>query len=191
MYWDTLHYLPDDILTKVDRATMSVSLEARVPLLDHRIFEFAWRLPLAMKFQQGVTKRPMRAILGKYVPGRLTERPKRGFGVPLADWLRGPLKGWMQDLLAPRRLEAQGMLDPRLYAKAMSDHLSGVRDRRAELWNAIVFQAWADSNGMGGSQAHIDSYDIANAPDHVESGDAVQQLAGPASQQPLPARSVP
>jgi asparagine synthase (glutamine-hydrolysing) len=153
MYWDTLHYLPDDILTKVDRATMSVSLEARVPLLDHRIFEFAWRLPLAMKFEEGVTKRPLRTILDTYVPHELTKRPKRGFAVPLAEWLRGPLRTWMQDLLAPGRLEAQGMLDPKRYATAMSEHLSGVRDRRIELWHALVFQAWVDSYDIVGAQA--------------------------------------
>ncbi len=162
MYWDTLHYLPDDILTKVDRATMSVSLEARVPLLDHRIFEFAWRLPLATKFKEGVTKRPLRAILDNYVPRELTERPKCGFAVPLADWLRGPLCTWMQDLLAPSRLEAQGMLDPQQYSTAMSEHLSGVRDRRGELWHALVFQAWFDSYDIAGAKTRVDSPNIAS-----------------------------
>jgi asparagine synthase (glutamine-hydrolysing) len=157
MYWDTLHYLPDDILTKVDRATMSVGLEARVPLLDPHLFEFAWRLPLAMKFKEGVTKRPLRAILDTYVPRALTERPKRGFAVPLAEWLRGPLRSWMQDLLAPGRLNAQGLLDPQRYATAMSEHLTGVRDRRAELWNALVFQAWANTYDSAGRQAFLTS----------------------------------
>jgi asparagine synthase (glutamine-hydrolysing) len=191
MYWDTLHYLPDDILTKVDRATMSVSLEARVPLLDHHIFEFAWRLPLAMKFQQGVTKRPMRTILEKYVPRRLTERPKRGFGVPLAEWLRGPLRTWMQDLLAPNRLKEQGMLDPQLYTTAMSEHLSGVRDRRAELWHAIVFQAWADSNEAGGARSRVDPFDTVSTPIRVASHETLKEQPIPASGQPLPLRSVP
>jgi asparagine synthase (glutamine-hydrolysing) len=142
---------------------MSVSLEARVPLLDHRVFEFAWRLPLAMKFKGGVTKRPLRSILDLYLPRELTERPKRGFAVPLAQWLRGPLRNWMQDLLAPSRLEAQGMLDPKRYATAMAEHLSGVRDRRVELWNAIVFQAWLDSYDVAGAHAgpaNVQSYPL-------------------------------
>ncbi len=146
MLSDATTYLPDDILTKVDRATMGVSLEARVPFLDHRVFEFAWRLPLAMKTRNGVTKWPVREILYGYVPRRLIDRPKMGFGVPMASWLRGPLRGWAQDLLEAGRLERQGLLDPQCFGNMLDQHLSGARDRRGELWSALVFQAWLDSS---------------------------------------------
>jgi asparagine synthase (glutamine-hydrolysing) len=145
MFWDTVGYLPDDILTKVDRATMSVGLEARVPLLDPRVLELAWRLPLALKWRGGVTKLPIRRILARYVPPALVDRPKKGFAVPLGDWLRGPLREWARDLLAPAALRRTGLLDERRCTELLGGHLSGACDRADELWNALVLQAWCEA----------------------------------------------
>ena len=108
MLADLLHYLPDDILTKVDRASMGVSLESRIPLLDPRVVEFAWKLPRRMKTQAGQTKWILRQILYKYVPPTLVERPKNGFAIPVAEWIRGPLREWAEELLDARRLEGEG-----------------------------------------------------------------------------------
>src|SRR5258708_3487899 len=128
MLLDTLTYLPDDLLTKVDRASMSVSLEVRVPLLNHRVVECAWRLPLAMKLRRGTTKWALRRILDRHVPRALIERPKQGFAVPLAAWLRGPLRGWADDLLAGDALGRSGWLDPQPLARYWRAHRTGARD---------------------------------------------------------------
>ncbi|MBM3509207.1 MAG: asparagine synthase (glutamine-hydrolyzing) [Alphaproteobacteria bacterium] len=142
MYLDAITYLPDDILTKVDRATMAVGLEARVPYLDHRVVAWAWRLPQAFKIADGRGKQPLRHVLARYVPPALFERPKMGFAVPLHEWLRGPLRDWAANLLAPRRLVEEGVFDADPIQAAWRDHLSGRRNRQHELWNVLMFQAW-------------------------------------------------
>jgi asparagine synthase (glutamine-hydrolysing) len=142
MYLDSLTYLPDDILSKVDRASMAVSLEARVPLLDHRVFAFAWTLPMAMKIDGGTSKRILRAVLYRHVPKNLIERPKWGFAIPLHDWLRGPLRGWAEDLLGETRLRDEGYFDAEPVRALWNDHMSGRRNNHAALWTVLMFQAW-------------------------------------------------
>ena len=146
MATDTLNYLPNDILTKVDRAAMAVSLETRAPFLDPRVAAIAWRLPMAMKIRpgnaRGTSKWALRQILYKHVPRHLIERPKAGFGMPIGHWLRGPLRGWAEDLLDPALIQRQGYLRPWPIQDLWRQHLSGRFDHTTRLWSLLMWQAW-------------------------------------------------
>ena len=144
MLFDLMGYLPDDILTKVDRASMGASLEARAPLLDHRVVEFAWRLPLEQRIRRGESKWILRRILDRHVPRALVDRPKAGFGVPIDAWLRGPLRPWAMDLLSEARLAREGYFDPKPIVAALRDHLDGRRNLHHQLWVILMFEAWLD-----------------------------------------------
>ena len=142
IYLDTVNYLPDDILVKVDRASMAASLETRVPFLDYRIVEFAWQLPLHFKIKEGRGKWLVRKVLDKYIPRNLIERPKSGFSVPIADWLRGPLKEWAGDFLNPGLLKEQGIFNPEPISRKWEEHQTGKRNWQYHLWNVLMFQSW-------------------------------------------------
>lgn len=142
MFLDLVSYLPDDILVKVDRASMAVSLEGRIPLLDHRVIELAWRLPLDMKVRGGQGKWVLRRVLDRYVPGTLIDRPKMGFGVPIDAWLRGPLRDWGESLLSERALREHGILDVRRVREAWAAHQSGRENRQYWLWTVLMLQSW-------------------------------------------------
>jgi asparagine synthase (glutamine-hydrolysing) len=144
MYLDALCYLPDDILVKVDRASMGASLESRAPFLDHRLVEFAWSLPLSMKIRNGQGKWVLRQLLARYLPRSLFERPKSYFDIPLASWLRGPLREWAEDLLNTKRLKKEGFLNPSPIQQKWQEHQSGKRHWHYYLWNILMFQLWLE-----------------------------------------------
>jgi asparagine synthase (glutamine-hydrolysing) len=147
MTCDATSYLPDDVLCKVDRASMACSLETRVPFLDHRLAAVAARIPVALKIHGGVGKQILRSLLYRYAPPSLFDRPKAGFAVPIAAWLRGPLRSWAEELLDERRLTKEGWFDPRKVRGRWERHLSGESDATAALWSILMFQAWLDVNG--------------------------------------------
>jgi asparagine synthase (glutamine-hydrolysing) len=144
MWLDLTGYLPDDILTKLDRAAMATSLESRVPFLDRGVFDLAWRLPLSAKLHEGTTKWILRQVLYRHVPAELIERPKMGFGFPIGPMLRGPLRPWAESLLDEGRLRRQGLLDPGPIRRAWDLHVRGRRDLAYELWIVLALQAWLE-----------------------------------------------
>lgn len=145
MYLDTINYLPGDILTKVDRTAMSVSLEGRIPLLDHNVAELAWRMPFEMKQKGDIGKWPLKQVMYKYLPKELMDRPKMGFGVPIHEWLRDELKEWCQDLLSFERLKRQGIYNPVIVNDTLTKHINGTENNAAKLWDLLMVQAWFDA----------------------------------------------
>ena len=149
MALDMLNYMPDDILAKVDRAAMSVSLETRVPFLDHRVVELAWSMPMDVKLRNGETKWALRQVLYRHVPRKLIERPKAGFGVPIGTWLRGPLRAWAEELLDESRLRREGYFRPEPIRRIWAAHQSGRANMQHQLWPVLMLQSWLDANHAG------------------------------------------
>jgi asparagine synthase (glutamine-hydrolysing) len=154
MYLDTVTYLPDDILVKLDRASMAVGLESRVPMLDPRVLEFAWRLPMSMKVSGGVGKHILRQVLYRHVPKALVERPKTGFGIPVHEWIRRELREWAEELLDERRLRSQGFFHPGPVRRKWKEHLTGHRNWSGALWGVLMFQAWLEERTSDGIRRH-------------------------------------
>jgi asparagine synthase (glutamine-hydrolysing) len=163
MYCDAVSYLPDDILCKVDRASMAVSLETRVPFLDHRVAELAARIPIELKVADGEGKRIIRKLLYREAPRELFERPKAGFGIPLGEWLRGPLRGWAEELLNERRLRSERWFDATIVRGRWQQHLSGRRDSAPAIWAVLMFQAWLDEQGADAEQQFEQAPALVNA----------------------------
>jgi asparagine synthase (glutamine-hydrolysing) len=185
MLQDIGMYLPDDILVKVDRASMAVSLEARVPLLDHRVVEFAWRLPAEWKLRGGTGKWILRRVLERHVPRSLFERPKTGFGVPLAAWLRGPLKAWGEEYLDESRLQDGGYLRAAPIRDAWRAHQSGRSNLQYPLWSVLTFQAWLDAQASAPARTVRTGIDVTT---EVERAPA---LTGPAASSPATSAAAP
>jgi asparagine synthase (glutamine-hydrolysing) len=144
MLADQVTYMVDDQLAKVDRVSMAVSMEVRVPFVDHRLVEYAWRLPAGLKIRNGQGKWPLRRILQRYVPKHIVERPKMGFSVPIDEWLRGPLRGWVEELIAPERLAREGLLEPTVVRREWDALLGGHRRGALGLWAVLMLQAWRE-----------------------------------------------
>jgi asparagine synthase (glutamine-hydrolysing) len=144
MAWDTLSTLPEEMLVKVDRASMAFGLEVRPPLVGHKVLEAAWRLPPSLRISKGVGKRALRVLVERHVPRHLIDRPKTGFDPPLGVWLRGPLRDWAEDLLATSRLQEQGFLDPLAVRSCWDALQAGTRGLEYQLWAVLVFEAWLD-----------------------------------------------
>lgn len=142
---DAQQYMVDDCLVKVERAAAANDLQVRVPMLDHRVAEFAWRLPLSLKIRDGKGKWVLREVLYRYVPKELIERPKKGFSIPLASWLRGPLRDWAESLLDEARLQQEGYFNPKPIRRAWQQHLTAGKDNSSRLWSVLMFQAWLDA----------------------------------------------
>jgi asparagine synthase (glutamine-hydrolysing) len=157
MYCDAVSYLPDDILAKVDRASMAVALETRVPFLDHRVAELAARIPLSMKVRDGRGKHVVRELLYGLVPRELMERPKSGFAIPVGQWIKGPLRSWAEDLLDPSLLRSQGWFDANAVQTRWRQHLTGQRDSSIAIWSILMFQSWFAIHKISTAQTATES----------------------------------
>jgi asparagine synthase (glutamine-hydrolysing) len=164
MYADAVGYMADDILAKVDRAAMGVSLETRVPLLDHRVIEFAWRLPMSMKVRDGETKWLLKQVLYKYVPKPLVDRPKAGFAAPIDAWLRGELRDWAEDLLSPGRLADGGYFAIEPIRERWREHLAGEARMGTSLWHVLSFQSWLAATRHADAQVPCSAPSCAGSP---------------------------